>query len=36
VDADLSGQIVRLFKKIGDSAEQRRVLDELQKLLESK
>jgi hypothetical protein len=36
VDADLSGQIVRLFKKIGDSAEQRRVLDELQKLFESK
>lgn len=36
VDADLSGQIVRLFKEIGDSAEQRRVLDELQKLVESK
>ena len=36
VDADLSGQIVRLFKKIGDSAEQRRVLDELQKLFGSK
>ncbi len=36
VDADLSGQIVRLFKRISDGKEQRRVLDELQKLAESK
>jgi hypothetical protein len=36
VDADISGQIIQLFTEIGNNKEQRRVLDELEKLLRFK